>query len=47
MLMSFTALVRLAVTGCAATTRRNGIGKYIDGSAITAKVKTALINDCR
>jgi hypothetical protein len=48
MLISSTALVCLAVVGCAAATRRNGIGKYIDGSAIiTAKVITALINDRR
>jgi osmotically-inducible protein OsmY len=40
-----TALVCLAAAGCAATTTRDSTGQYIDDSAVTAKVKAALLND--
>ena len=45
MLMVSTALVCLAVVGCAATTTRDSTGQYIDDSTITTKVKAALFND--
>ena len=45
MFLSSTALVCLAVVGCAATTTRDSTGQYIDDSAITTKVKTALFDD--
>ncbi len=32
-------------TGCASTSTRESTGEYIDNSAITAKVKTALAED--
>lgn len=32
-------------TGCAGTATRESTGEYIDNSAITARVKTALAND--
>jgi osmotically-inducible protein OsmY len=40
-----TALLCLAVVGCAATTTRDSTGQYIDDSAVTTKVKSALFND--
>ncbi|MGH7995835.1 MAG: BON domain-containing protein [Opitutaceae bacterium] len=39
------ALAGLGAGGCAATTTRESTGEYVDDSAITAKVKTALIGD--
>ena len=45
MFISSAALVCLAGAGCAATTTRDSTGQYIDDSAITTKVKTALLND--
>lgn len=44
-LMVATALLCSTVVGCAATTTRDSTGQYIDDSAITTKVKTALFND--
>lgn len=35
----------LVGTGCAGTSTRESTGEYIDNSAITAKVKTALASD--
>jgi len=45
MFMVSTAFVCLAVVGCAATTTRDSTGQYIDDSAVTTKVKSALLND--
>jgi osmotically-inducible protein OsmY len=39
------ALLCLAAVGCAATTTRDSTGQYIDDSALTTRVKTALFND--
>lgn len=33
------------VTGCSSTSTRESTGEYIDSSALTAKVKSALIKD--
>lgn len=38
-------LLGLALGGCAATATRESTGEYVDDSAITAKVKSALIGD--
>jgi len=43
-LLSFTILMALAL-GCASTSTREGTGEYIDDSAITAKVKTAILQE--
>lgn len=32
-------------TGCAATSKHESTGQYVDNSVITAKVKTAIFND--
>ncbi len=37
-------LLSLALTGCAATPTQESTGQYFDDSAITLKVKTALLN---
>lgn len=34
-----------SVVGCAATTTQESTGQYLDDTAITAKVKTAIFND--
>jgi len=34
-----------AFVGCASTSKREGTGEYIDDSAITAKVKAAILNE--
>lgn len=39
------AFVCPAVVGCAATRTRDSTGQYIDDSAVTAKVRIALLND--
>jgi osmotically-inducible protein OsmY len=45
----FSALLAAAAMtvamGCAATSTRESTGEYIDDTAITAKVKTAIFND--
>jgi osmotically-inducible protein OsmY len=38
-------LLVLAVVGCASTRTQESMGEYVDDSVITAKVKTAIIND--
>ena len=38
-------LTPVAWLGCASTATRESTGEYIDDSTITAKVKTALVND--
>lgn len=35
----------LALTACASTARTEGTGEYVDDTVITAKVKTAVLND--
>ena len=44
-LLASTAVLGLAAAGCSATATRESTGEYVDDSAITAKVKTALIGD--
>jgi osmotically-inducible protein OsmY len=39
------AAAMLAAAGCAATEKRQSTGAYLDDSAITAKVKTAIFNE--
>ena len=34
-----------AFTGCAATSKKESTGQYIDNSVITSKVKTAIFNE--
>ncbi len=40
----FSAVLLTTVLGCAATSTREGTGEYVDDTAITAKVKTAIFN---
>jgi osmotically-inducible protein OsmY len=35
----------VAYLGCASTPTREGTGEYVDDSAITAKVKAAIVNE--
>lgn len=42
--LSMTALLLTAV-GCASTPQQSSTGEYIDDSAITTKVKTAIFNE--
>jgi hyperosmotically inducible protein len=39
----FSAVLLTTVLGCAATATREGTGEYVDDTAITAKVKTAML----
>jgi osmotically-inducible protein OsmY len=39
----FSAVLLTAVLGCAATATRESTGEYVDDTAITTKVKTALL----
>lgn len=41
----FAALVLTALVGCAGTQSKESTGQYIDDTAITAKVKTAIFNE--
>ena len=41
----FAAALMLATLGCAGTEKRQSTGAYLDDSAITAKVKTAIFNE--
>lgn len=40
-----TAALLLLTLGCAATSTRESTGEYVDDSAITARVKTAIFNE--
>ncbi|MBL0941698.1 MAG: BON domain-containing protein [Alphaproteobacteria bacterium] len=40
-----TVLVLIFLTGCAAITGRETAGEYIDDATITARVKTAILDD--
>ncbi|MBF8258749.1 MAG: putative transporter [Actinobacteria bacterium] len=46
-ILSFLVCITLitAFMGCASTPTREGTGEYIDDSAITTKVKAAILND--
>jgi len=35
----------MSIAGCASTETQSGTGEYIDDTVITAKVKTAIMND--
>ena len=37
------ALVAVTALGCASTSRSEGTGEYVDDSVVTAKVKTAIL----
>jgi len=39
------AMVLAVMVGCASTAKREGTGEYVDDSAITAKVKAAILGD--
>jgi len=39
------AILLAALVGCASTPTSEGTGQYLDSSMITAKVKTALLNE--
>lgn len=41
----FLAVTLVSVVGCASTTKKEGTGEYIDDSAITTKVKAAILNE--
>jgi len=41
----FATLVLMATLGCASTRTHEGTGQYIDDSAITTKVKTAILGE--
>jgi osmotically-inducible protein OsmY len=41
----FVAALMLAALGCAGTDKRQSTGAYLDDTAITAKVKTAIFNE--
>jgi osmotically-inducible protein OsmY len=41
----FAAALLLSALGCAATDKRESTGEYIDDSAITSKVKAAILNE--
>lgn len=41
----FLAVFLLTAIGCAATSKRESTGEYIDDSAITTKVKAAIFNE--
>lgn len=41
----FAAVVLTALVGCAGTQSKESTGQYIDDTAITAKVKTAIFNE--
>jgi hypothetical protein len=45
--LSFLVCITLVVAylGCASTPTREGTGEYVDDSAITAKVKAAIVNE--
>ncbi len=42
---AFMAFALLAVVGCESGPQKEGTGEYVDDSAITLKVKTAIFND--
>lgn len=42
---AFIAVLTIAALGCAATETRQSTGAYVDDSAITTKVKTAIFNE--
>jgi len=46
-MLSFLICITLVVAflGCASTPTREGTGEYVDDSAITAKVKAAIVNE--
>ncbi|MBC7622301.1 MAG: BON domain-containing protein [Aeromicrobium sp.] len=39
------AIVMVGVLGCAATSKQEGTGEYIDDTVITTKVKAAILNE--
>jgi osmotically-inducible protein OsmY len=41
----FAAVVLMATLGCAATRTHEGTGQYVDDSAITTKVKAAILGE--
>lgn len=42
---SFLALILLTAMGCGSTQNQEGTGEYFDDAVITAKVKTAILNE--
>ena len=41
----FVAVALVSVVGCASTPKQEGTGEYMDDTMITAKVKTAILNE--
>ena len=41
----FLAVTLVSVVGCASTSQKEGTGEYVDDSAITLKVKAAILNE--
>lgn len=44
-LLLFAGIALMALVGCASTSKQEGTGQYIDDSAITTKVKAAILNE--
>lgn len=41
----FVAMTLVAIGGCASTSQKEGTGEYVDDTAITTKVKTAIFSE--
>lgn len=41
----FLAVTLMSAVGCAATSKQEGTGEYVDDSVITTKVKAAILNE--
>ena len=41
----FMAVMLVTVVGCASTSKQEGTGEYVDDTAITTKVKSAIFNE--
>lgn len=41
----FAVLILATVVGCASSTKKEGVGEYIDDSVITTKTKAAIFNE--
>ena len=39
------SIALMVLVGCASTTKKESVGEYFDDSVITAKVKTAVLNE--
>jgi hyperosmotically inducible protein len=44
-LPAFLAVSLVSVVGCASTPKQEGTGEYVDDTVVTAKVKSAILNE--